>query len=267
MDDRGFIEAISGAWKVLHDKPRVQLIPPIGELLVIGDLHGDQNSIKKILKKEKANKRLDNGSLNIAFLGDYVDRGPDSMGTLFTVCELVCQYPDQVYPLRGNHEGPTNAPAMPSTFYDFIKSKHPEDNEVLYQVRRLFSSLKVAAIIPDYAFLVHGHIPSDAASIDAIMELEESDPLLLELLWNDPAITLDTKPSFRGHGYYVGTDAVENFLQQNKLKWIIRGHEKTATGYELLGKTLTIHTTGPKTTYLRIPLINPGDPVEYIKQI
>ena len=267
MNDRVFLEAISGAWKVLSEKPRVQIIPRLGELLVIGDLHGDRLALEKLLKKENARKKLGDGSLCIVFLGDYVDRGPDSMGTLYMVCELLRQYPDQVFPLRGNHEGPPNVPAMPSTFYDYIKTRYPDDNEVLSQVHALFLSLYLAAIIPDYAFLVHGHIPIDTASIETMMNVGEFDPLLIELLWNDPAITPDNKPSFRGIGYYVGTDTVESFLQQNKLLWVIRGHEKPAEGYEVLGKTLTIHTTGSKTTYLRIPLLNLGDPVDYIKQI
>lgn len=40
----------------------------------------------------------------LVFLGDYVDRGPDSAGVLAAVKDLCDAHPDQVVALRGNHE-------------------------------------------------------------------------------------------------------------------------------------------------------------------
>jgi serine/threonine protein phosphatase 1 len=40
----------------------------------------------------------------VAALGDYVDRGPESAGVLYTLKELSAQHPGQVVVLMGNHE-------------------------------------------------------------------------------------------------------------------------------------------------------------------
>ena len=260
-----FLKAISSACNVIAALPKVPVIPGQGELIIIGDLHGDLRALKKILKKEHVLKRL-RTDLSLVFLGDYVDRGPASVETLYTVCNLLNAYPDKVILLRGNHEGPIHIPAAPYSFYNHIQQIYP-NNAALQHVKTLFHNLPVAAIIPEYAFLVHGHIPADTTSIKEYNQLSETDPTLTELLWNDPAITPDTKPSFRGHGHYIGTDAVTRFLDANNLQWIIRGHEKPTNGYETSHRTLTLHTTGPKTTYLKIPLSNPTHPEHYIKQL
>lgn len=66
-------------------------------LVAIGDIHGCRRSLKALLKKldPKAKDHL-------VFIGDYVDRGPDSRGVIEDLIELSkdveCTF------LRGNHE-------------------------------------------------------------------------------------------------------------------------------------------------------------------
>jgi len=60
---------------------------------IVGDIHGCNNELKKLLAMIP-----DNGT--IIFLGDYIDRGPDSRGVVDTILDLSC---DTVC-LMGNHE-------------------------------------------------------------------------------------------------------------------------------------------------------------------
>ena len=62
---------------------------------VIPDVHGCNKTLKKLLKK--LNLQKDD---KLIFLGDYIDRGPDSYGVLQTVCNLPCE----TILLKGNHE-------------------------------------------------------------------------------------------------------------------------------------------------------------------
>ncbi len=63
----------------------------------IGDIHGCAEELKTLLHK------LDLGpNSTILFLGDYVDRGPDSKGVIETILDLSQIY--KVITLKGNHE-------------------------------------------------------------------------------------------------------------------------------------------------------------------
>jgi serine/threonine protein phosphatase 1 len=64
---------------------------------VIGDIHGCHFSLSLLL--QKVLHRAD----TIVFLGDYVDRGPDSRKVVTTVLSL-CKTHPRVVPLMGNHE-------------------------------------------------------------------------------------------------------------------------------------------------------------------
>lgn len=64
----------------------------------IADIHGGNLTFQALLR------RIDFHHRDVLFLlGDYVDRGPDSMGVLETICTLKDSGYD-VRPLRGNHD-------------------------------------------------------------------------------------------------------------------------------------------------------------------
>jgi serine/threonine-protein phosphatase 4 catalytic subunit len=54
------------------------------------------------------------------------------------------------------------------------------------------------------------------------------------LLWSDPDDIVGFSPSPRGAGFIFGGDAVKEFNEQNKLKFICRAHQLMMDGYGLL---------------------------------
>jgi serine/threonine protein phosphatase 1 len=71
--------------------------PSMGRILAIGDVHGCITALDALLAA------IGPGSEDtLVFLGDYVDRGPDSRGVIDRVLDLMRRY--KVVPLRGNHE-------------------------------------------------------------------------------------------------------------------------------------------------------------------
>ncbi len=66
--------------------------------LVVGDIHGCSSTLKALVKKLKL---CPNDA--IFFVGDYIDRGPDSSGVIDFLIELK-QRQKNVFFLRGNHE-------------------------------------------------------------------------------------------------------------------------------------------------------------------
>src|SRR4051812_43045717 len=65
--------------------------------LAIGDIHGCHNALTALLREVRPNKND-----QLIFLGDYIDRGPDSRGVIDTLLRL--QGTCKTVFLRGNHE-------------------------------------------------------------------------------------------------------------------------------------------------------------------
>ena len=72
-------------------------LPP-RRLLAIGDIHGYLDKLRRLLDlvQPTANDK-------VIFLGDYVDRGPDSRGVLDELIRFGERFPQTIF-LRGNHE-------------------------------------------------------------------------------------------------------------------------------------------------------------------
>lgn len=67
---------------------------------VIGDIHGCHASLLELLHEIHPDLSRD----TIIFLGDYIDRGPDSKKVVSEVIRLMEEAPGRVIPLMGNHE-------------------------------------------------------------------------------------------------------------------------------------------------------------------
>jgi len=66
------------------------------KVFAIGDIHGSYQLLDKVLDYWNPNEEL------LIFLGDYIDRGKDSLQVLRKVIELSKEY--KVITLSGNHE-------------------------------------------------------------------------------------------------------------------------------------------------------------------
>lgn len=69
------------------------------KIFIIGDVHGCLHMLKNLMKKINWKPQRD----RLIFLGDYIDRGPDSKGVVLFILELQKISP-HVQCLMGNHE-------------------------------------------------------------------------------------------------------------------------------------------------------------------
>ncbi len=73
--------------------------PRIGRRFVVSDIHGFAKTFKTLVHEKIQLTPLD----QLFLLGDYIDRGPDSVGVIDFILQLQeSEY--QVHALRGNHE-------------------------------------------------------------------------------------------------------------------------------------------------------------------
>jgi hypothetical protein len=89
---------------------QAKVIPNNSTVLVIGDLHGDTNSLRYNLAQMRAKGYFLDNSLELkndcylVFTGDYTDRGLDGIQVWNILCALKQANPEKVFILRGNHE-------------------------------------------------------------------------------------------------------------------------------------------------------------------
>jgi len=69
-------------------------------IYIIGDLHGSKMAFKALLEEIKP----DNDDNLLVFLGDYIDRGGESLWILYHILKLKDKYPEKIILLKGNHE-------------------------------------------------------------------------------------------------------------------------------------------------------------------
>jgi len=78
---------------------RQETIPGDARLIAIGDIHGQSDALQRLL----ADLPYRPGRDRLVFLGDYINRGPDTRGVLDILCAIARDDPGAVFCL-GNHE-------------------------------------------------------------------------------------------------------------------------------------------------------------------
>ena len=100
---------------------------------------------------------------NYIFMGDYVDRGYNSVETLELLICLKLKYPANITLLRGNHE--TRLVTRTYGFYDEIVRKYGNANPWKY-FTELFDYFTIGALIEGKVLCVHGGLSPDIKMID-----------------------------------------------------------------------------------------------------
>jgi protein phosphatase len=170
------------------------------------------------------------------FLGDYVDRGNDSIGVLYTLCYLKQKYPDSVILMRGNHESPAEFPFASHDLPYRIEDRFGYSGKTIYsKLLSMFKLLTLITIVGKRLLLVHGGLPTEDTTIEnyreTIATAQENNVrsrVLEELLWNDPR-DIDEPPGWeisrRGYGHHFGSSVSRKWLQATGTKVLVRGHE------------------------------------------
>jgi len=229
-------------------------MPPEDEAVIVGDIHGDLQSLVRILKSSDfVRKASHNKEVLMIFLGDYGDRGSYSPEVYYVVLKLKKLFPEHVILMRGNHEGPYDILAYPHDLPEHLHRKFGEHSQDVYiKLRELFDQLYNAVLISERCILLHGGGPSQATTIDDLAYAHKKHPHethLEEILWNDPEENIKgTYASPRGAGKLFGEDITAKLLKMLNVKLMIRGHEPSENGFKInhSGKILTIFSrTGP----------------------
>ena len=216
--------------KILLSQPIfLELESPI---TVCGDIHGQYPDLLKLF--ELGGFPPDK---NYIFMGDYVDRGKQSIEC---ICLLLCykiKFDENFFILRGNHEcGSINR------IYGFFDECKRRYNVKLWKsFVDLFNYLPIAASIDDKIFIVHGGLSPELKTVDQIQKIMRptdvpEEGLLCDILWSDPDENASGwGANDRGVSVTFNEKVLKNFLEKNELDLLCRAHQVVEDGYEFFG--------------------------------
>ncbi|CAN4111059.1 unnamed protein product [Withania somnifera] len=189
---------------------------------ICGDIHGQFQDLLRLFEYGGYPP-----AANYLFLGDYVDRGKQSLETICLLLAYKIRYPNKIFLLRGNHED-----AKINRVYGFYDECKRRFNVRLWKIfTDCFNCLPVAALIDEKILCMHGGISPELKSLDLINEIQRpaevpDGGLLCDLLWADPDPRIKGwSDSDRGVSCTFGPDVVAEFLAKNELDLICRGHQ------------------------------------------
>ncbi|XP_039139658.1 serine/threonine-protein phosphatase PP1-like isoform X2 [Dioscorea cayenensis subsp. rotundata] len=196
---------------------------------ICGDIHGQYSDLLRLFEYGGFPPEA-----NYLFLGDYVDRGKQSLETICLLLAYKIKHPENFFLLRGNHES-----ASINRIYGFYDECKRRFSVKLWKVfTECFNCLPVAALIDEKILCMHGGLSPDLSSLDQIRKIARpidvpETGLLCDLLWSDPIKDVQGwGMNDRGVSYTFGPDKVSEFLQKQDLDLICRAHQVVEDGYE-----------------------------------
>ena len=102
---------------------------------------------------------------NYLFMGDFVDRGFNSVETFLLMLALKVKFPDRITLIRGNHE--SRQITQVYGFYDECMRKYGSIYVWRY-CTEVFDCIALAALIDNKIFCVHGGLSPLVSNIDDV---------------------------------------------------------------------------------------------------
>ena len=196
---------------------------------IVGDVHGQYTDLIRLFEMCGFPP-----ASNYLFLGDYVDRGKQSLETILLLLCYKLRYPENFFLLRGNHEC-----ANVTRVYGFYDECKRRCNIKIWKTFiDTFNCLPIASIVAGKIFCVHGGLSPSLSHMDDIRGIARPTDvpdygLLNDLLWSDPAeMDEDWEPNERGVSYCFGKKVIMDFLQRHDFDLVCRAHMVVEDGYE-----------------------------------
>lgn len=226
--------------KLLQQPMLLELTAP---LKICGDVHGQYTDLLRLFEYGGFPPQS-----NYLFLGDYVDRGKQSLETVCLLISYKIKYPENFFILRGNHES-----AGINRIYGFYDECKRRYSIKLWKIfSDTFNCLPVAAVVDEKILCMHGGLSPELDSLEQIANINRPCDvpdvgLMCDLLWSDPDPGVSGwAENDRGVSFVFGSDIVASFLDKQDLDLIVRAHQVVEDGYEFFsGRRLVTLFSAP----------------------
>jgi serine/threonine-protein phosphatase PP1 catalytic subunit len=193
-----------------------------GPVNVCGDIHGQLTDLTRCFHFAGPPPKT-----RWLFLGDYVDRGPQSVEVLCLLFALKIRYPGAIWLVRGNHE----TKEMSRDFGLAAECVKKLDKTAWESFCSVFQTMPLAAVVASQYFCVHGGLSPRLEGLHQIKAIQRplevpTSGLVADMLWSDPdSHVAEFAPSYRGATFVFGLTPAKQFLARNSLKMLVRGHQ------------------------------------------
>lgn len=231
LPDKDVEEIILYAEQIL--KKEENLVYITGEKAIfVGDTHGDFDATRQVLSKylNQRNK--------VIFLGDYVDRGKNSLENINYLLIAKILYPENLILLQGNHEAVKILKFYPADFWSSLSKKFYN----LYS--DLLTKLPLAVTTNNGIIALHGALPN-VSDINEINVIERGSELWRQITWGD---FYDTSGEILGDDPMTGRpkfgrDYFNKIMRSLGMNILVRSHQPSADTKMFDDRCITIFTS------------------------
>lgn len=236
-----------------------------GKLTIVGDIHGDSETVEQILNKTGFIENMVEGdrSQTIVFMGDYIDRGPQDIRVMEILLDLKNHFPNNVVLIKADHEA--------GRYVNFSHHDFPQKVDKQYGFRlgdtilsgyeNVFDNMPRLVVCGNGVVITHGGIPTDYNEVN-LQDIRANETIFDQMIWADP-LPPDALPNgITGNFDRAGRDALSKgiiwysepaarrFLDRIGGTVIIRGHQTSGDMTDQRPNPFsrnilwTIHSTG-----------------------
>ena len=231
---------INKAFDILKDEDSMLKIS--APLYICGDIHGQYYDLLRVFEILDYPPKS-----TFLFLGDYVDRGKQSLECLLLLLCLKIKYPSKIFLLRGNHE----SEALNKIYGFYDECKRRVSVKCFKKITTLFNILPITALIDENILCMHGGLSKELNNIEQLNKIKRpteipDEGLLCDLVWSDPSDELSENfgENERNVSVTFSKNVVEEFNKNNGLDLICRAHQVVEEGFQFFAgmKLVTIFT-------------------------
>ena len=222
---------------------------------IFGNLYGIYNDLMRYFESygnpSDDNQMGDISVMQYVFLGDFCDRGYNSLEIILLLFALKIKYPQFIYIIRGHHEDKyiNEEYGLGQECIDRLSDDIRDPSSIFSNINKAFDLLPFGVLVDNNILMVHGGIGSSINSLDdidcikrpieVIQNVSNNEQLkVIDLLWSEYCDDIDNidanieRDKFK-KGFIVkyGRNRLNKFLDENKINLLITAHQFVKGGF------------------------------------
>ena len=222
---------------------------------IFGNLYGLYDDLMRYFESygnpSDDNQMGDITFMQYIFLGDFCDRGFNSLEIILLLFALKIKYPEFIYLIRGHHEDKciNEEYGLGKECMERLSDDIRDPFSIFSNINKAFDLLPYGVLVDNNILLLHGGIGSSINSLDDIDNIKRpvevvhnvtnNDQLkIIDLLWSEYCddienIDANIERDKLKKGFIVkyGKNRLNKFLDENKINLLITSHQFVKGGF------------------------------------